>query len=170
MILFVPRHSDAPITSAWRCAQPRPAVAPARVSPDLPRERESRPKAAPKTPAKASESTVSRSTGNGWAGAPSATLLARLVRDEGIERANGNGSAWWRSCADAAIAYLASTGLPWSSDDLYDLGLPPADHPCRIGGAVHAAAKAGLIRQTGFALSRRRSRHAGVLRVWVGAA
>lgn len=128
----------------------------------------SRPEAASKTPATASDTTVSDSSDKTAAAAPTATALARLVRDEGIERANGNGSAWWRSCADAAIAYLAATGLPWSSDDLYDLGLPPAEHPCRIGGAVHAAAKAGLIRQTGFALSRRRSRHAGVVRVWVG--
>ncbi len=102
------------------------------------------------------------------ASAPKATALARLIQAEAIERANGNGSAWWCSCADQALAYLASTGLPFSADDLWDLGVPAPDHPCRVGGAVHAAAKAGLIRQTGFALSRRASRHAGVQRIWVG--
>ncbi|MBA3251459.1 MAG: hypothetical protein H0T66_14405 [Geodermatophilaceae bacterium] len=111
-----------------------------------------------------------RTTDNGWAGAPSATLLARLVRDEGIARANDGVDAWWRSCADAGISYLARSGLPWSADDLWDLGVPRPDHPNRVGAAFQAAVKAGQIQQVGFALSRRRSRHAGVLRLWRGAA
>jgi len=93
--------------------------------------------------------------------------LSRLLRDEGIARANGNCDAWWASCFDAAVGYFASTGIPFSADDIREL-IPAADHPNRVGARFHAANRAGLIEPTGFALSRARSRHAGVLRTWRG--
>lgn len=93
--------------------------------------------------------------------------LGRLLRDEALARANGNVDQWWKSCMDTAIGYLASTGVPFSADDCRDL-VPPPDHPARVGARFSAAMKAGLIRPTGYAISRSTTRHAGVLRTWVG--
>lgn len=94
--------------------------------------------------------------------------LSRLLRDEAIARANDNADQWWKSCMDTAIAYLASTGVPFTADDCRDLHVPSPDHPARVGARFSAALKAGLIRQTGYAISRSSTRHAGVLRTWVG--
>ncbi len=93
--------------------------------------------------------------------------LGRLLRDEGLARANHNGDSWWKSCADTAITYLASTGMEFTADSLRDL-IPSPDHPARTGARFSAAMKAGLIRPTGYAISRSSTRHAGVLRTWVG--
>lgn len=93
--------------------------------------------------------------------------LAKLLRNEGIARANNNADQWWASCCDTAIAHLASTGVPFTADDVRDL-IPAPDHANRPGARFTAAARAGLIRPCGYALSRSRSRHAGVLRLWVG--
>lgn len=117
------------------------------------------------TAAKQVTSTVSRPADNGRV----ATLeaLSQLLRDEGIARANANTDAWWASCFDAAVGYFASTGVPFTADDIRAL-VPAVDSPNRVGARFHAASRAGLIQPTGFALSRSRSRHAGVLRTWVG--
>ncbi len=93
--------------------------------------------------------------------------LARLLRDEALARTNDACDQWWGSCFDTAVDYLASTGIPFSSDDVRDL-IPAPEHPNRTGARFHAASKASRIRPVGYALSRSRSRHAGVLRLWVG--
>ncbi len=95
--------------------------------------------------------------------------LSQLLRDEGIARANANTDTWWASVFDAAVGYFASTGIPFTADDVREL-IPTPNHPNRTGARFHAANQAGVIRPVGFALSRSRSRHAGVLRLWVGAA
>lgn len=117
------------------------------------------------TPAKKSNTVYVPVADNGRL----ATLetLAKLLRDEGIVRANEAADPWWASCFDTAVAYLASTGIPFTADDCRDL-VPPPRHPNQVGARFNAAAKAGVIRQAGYALSRSRSRHAGVLRRWVG--
>ncbi len=94
--------------------------------------------------------------------------LSRLLRDEGLARANDGQDQWWKSCMDSAIRYLASTGVPFTADDCRDLHVPAPDHPARVGARFSAAMKAGLIRPTGYAISRSSTRHAGVLRTWVG--
>lgn len=100
-------------------------------------------------------------------GLASLAKLGRLLRDEAIARANDAVDPWWKSCADTAIAYLASTGLEFTADDLRAL-VPAPDHPARVGAHFSAAMKAGLIRPTGYAISKSTTRHAGVLRSWVG--
>lgn len=98
--------------------------------------------------------------------ASNAALCAAL-RDYGIHQANENADAWWKSCADRAIEYLAASGHPFSADQVQAL-IPAADHPCRMGGRFHAAVHAGVVRPVGYVLSERPSRHRGVQRQYVG--
>lgn len=117
------------------------------------------------TAAKRSTHRVAQTTDSGRVGTLEA--LSRLLRDEGIARANANCDEWWANCFDAAVGYLASTGVPFTADDVRDL-IPASDQPNRVGARFYAACRAGLIQPVGFTLSRSRSRHAGVLRTWVG--
>jgi len=99
---------------------------------------------------------------------PTKAYLSRLLRDEGIARANENADSWWRSCADAAIDYLAALGRPFSGDGVQRL-IPSPDSPCRMGARFHVAIRAGVIRPVGYTLSCRPSRHRGVLRLYAPA-
>lgn len=95
-----------------------------------------------------------------------AAALGVLLRREGVARANDGVDTWWKSCCDAAIVFLAWQGRPFTSDDVTAL-IPPPDRPCWVGARFYAARVAGVIRFAGFTTSRRPSRHAGVVRVWV---
>jgi type IV secretory pathway ATPase VirB11/archaellum biosynthesis ATPase len=53
-------------------------------------------------------------------------------------------------------------------EEAFELQVPPPDHPNRVGAAISAAMKAGTVEHVGFRQSARPSRHAGVVRVWVG--
>ncbi len=91
--------------------------------------------------------------------------LSRAVRDAGVAAANANQDTWWASCCDAAIRHLAALDRPFTADSVQAL-IPPADHPCRMGGRFHAAVRAGIIRPVGYTLSERPSRRRGVLRLY----
>jgi hypothetical protein len=93
--------------------------------------------------------------------------LSAALRDYGIHRADENTDAWWKSCADRAIDYLASLDQPFSADHVAAL-VPEPDHPCRWGARFHAAVHAGVIRPVGYVLSSRPSRHRGVIRLYRG--
>lgn len=75
---------------------------------------------------------------------------------------------WWKDCAWRAIETLAASGLPFTSHEVLDLGVPDPDHPNRWGALFRAADAAGLIRPIGYQQSTRPSRHGSVVRVWVG--
>lgn len=47
--------------------------------------------------------------------------------------------------------------------------MPDPDHPARWGALFQSAVRSGLIVPVGYRLSRRPSRHGGVVRVWKGA-
>lgn len=101
--------------------------------------------------------------------------LALVVDGVHVERAIfdaaavlANADAWWRSCAELALVYLARCGAPFSADDLTDLGVPDPDHPNRWGALFRAACSRGEIVPVGFTVSRRPSRRGGVVRVWAG--
>jgi hypothetical protein len=93
--------------------------------------------------------------------------LSAALRDHGIHQANENANAWWKSCADRAIDYLAALDYPFSADHVAAL-VPEPDHPCRWGARFHAAVRAGVIRPVGYVLSERPSRHRGVVRLYRG--
>ncbi len=95
--------------------------------------------------------------------------LARKAKPT-LRDAYDNSDDWWRSTAEAGIAYLASTGEPFDAFDVTELGVPDPDHPNRWGAVFRAASTAGLIESVGYHESRRPSRSGGVCRVWKGKA
>lgn len=95
--------------------------------------------------------------------------LSAALRDYGVHQADENTDAWWKSCADRAIDYLAALDYPFSADHVAAM-VPAPDHPCRWGARFHAAVHAGVIRPVGYVLSERPSRHRGVQRLYRGGA
>jgi hypothetical protein len=88
---------------------------------------------------------------------------------EGIARADAAADPDARAAIDAAIARLAATGEEWSANELrvHVPGITGAI----MGARFSAAAKAGLIRDTGKRVpSTLGSTHAHEVRVWVGVA
>lgn len=83
---------------------------------------------------------------------------------QAVEAADPWAISAWRT----AIAFLASTGRPFTSDDCHALGAPMPDHPNAVGGLFLAARSAGQIEPVGYTPSRRGSRRNGVQRLWVG--
>lgn len=77
--------------------------------------------------------------------------------------------AWKRDALDA-IATHAGTGREFTSDTLYEDGLPPAPHPNLVGPVLRRAADLGYIIPTGRVFkSRRRTRKGGWVAEYVGA-
>lgn len=81
-----------------------------------------------------------------------------------------NADGWWLSTARAALETLARTGLPFTANDLTELGVTDPDTPARWGSLFAAAKHGGLIRPIGYTPSPRPSRSGGVCREWVGVA
>jgi len=75
----------------------------------------------------------------------------------------------WRDEAEGIIRYLASTGQPFTADDLRDMGLAEPDHPNRFGALFNAMAHDEIIRCVGYAKARKVSRKGGRILVWQGA-
>jgi hypothetical protein len=99
-----------------------------------------------------------------------ATVLSPSAgKAEGIARADAAADPNARAAIDAAIARLAATGEEWSANELrvHVPGITGAI----MGARFSAAAKAGLIRDTGKRVpSTLGSTHAHEVRVWVGVA
>ncbi|GEA81395.1 hypothetical protein [Cellulomonas uda] len=80
--------------------------------------------------------------------------------------------AWQDAVLDRIIEHLAATGAAFTADDAWDpmYGLDPGQvRPGELGAAFQRAHNRGAIRHVGYALSRRRARHGGLLRTWQGA-
>jgi hypothetical protein len=88
---------------------------------------------------------------------------------EAAERALAE-DAWWRSCAEVGLRYLASTGDEFDAGHLAELGLPEPRHPNMLGALFRCAARDGLIEPVGVRPSVTASRRGGLVRVWRGVA
>lgn len=77
----------------------------------------------------------------------------------------------WVAAVDTAIERLAATGQPFSAGDVRELvsDAPGGDHGNAWGPRFSRAHRNGVIRPTRALASRRRSRHGGLTREWVGA-
>ena len=96
--------------------------------------------------------------------------LLDMIRDEAIERANDHANQEWKSLARSAVVFLAETGRPFTTDDVWDLldALPVKTHePRALGAIMQKAAKDGLIRSSGpYVKSRRPECHRRPVAVW----
>lgn len=76
----------------------------------------------------------------------------------------------WKQDALDRIVQLAKTGREFTSDTLYEDGLPPAPHPNMVGPVLRRAADLGYIIPTGRVFkSRRPTRKGGWIAEYVGA-
>jgi hypothetical protein len=101
--------------------------------------------------------------------------LAATGKNEGQARALNAERAWpWKEHAERAIYNLATTGLPFTADDVVaEVGLPDGrvgmNRNNGVGAIFSACAKRGWIKPTGhYMKSRRRSNHSAVLAIWTG--
>lgn len=74
---------------------------------------------------------------------------------------------WFEDTWALIEARAAQPGL-WTADDLRELGATEPNHPNHWGSMFRKAQAAGIIAQAGFVASRRKKRHGGAVRVWVG--
>lgn len=71
----------------------------------------------------------------------------------------------WAAEGLALIERMAAEGRRFSTDDLHEVIGEPR-HPNQWGRLMRRAATLGYVEADGFMLSRRRSRHGAVIRVW----
>lgn len=91
-----------------------------------------------------------------------------LAADTILAETLANADGWWLDCSGRGVTWWAQAGVPFTVEDVRDLGVPEPDH-CARWGALFAAFRArGLITCIGYRTSTRPSRHGGILRVWVG--
>lgn len=96
--------------------------------------------------------------------------LGQALRDEGVRVADENADDFWKATADQAIDHLASTGRPFTADDVRDLGVPDPTSPRAWGARFLTASRQGRIVRVGYVPSRRASVHAHPIAQWRGAA
>ncbi len=97
-----------------------------------------------------------------------APAAPRAERDAGAQLADDASHPWWRAAAKEAIADLAASGRPFTSDDIHArVGAEPSRR-AGLGALLLAAARRGEIVPVGFRQSERREAHARNVRVWQG--
>jgi len=91
----------------------------------------------------------------------------RARRDRGLATTTASPAGQWdASVVLQAIRHLASSGEPFTADDLAPLLHRVGSQV--IGAAFRIAARRNLIEPVGYAQSSSPSRHGGLLRVWRG--
>ena len=95
--------------------------------------------------------------------------LGSELRDQGAAQVSGNTPDEWRNYVDGIIVTMALSDQPFTAEDVRDFSGDPPNHPNAMGARFLSAVKRGVIVRSGFANSRRRSRHAGMIAVYRGA-
>ena len=98
-------------------------------------------------------------------------LDALRMREGGQRVALAHADPDWKAEVRAAICYLASLGIEFSSDDVRELAppVPEGRSSNAIGALVNAAAQAGEIRFLGFTRSKLPQGHGNRIGRWTGA-
>lgn len=91
------------------------------------------------------------------------------LRDRGAARVSDNTPDDWRNSVDCLIRTMALSGQDFTAEDIRDYSGDPPNHPNAMGARFLSAVKRGIIVRSGFAHSRRRSRHAGMIAIYRGA-
>ena len=92
-----------------------------------------------------------------------------VARDAGAARIIAKEHRVWREQVADAIAGLAQTGIPFTSDAVRELVPAEPRHPNSWGAAFLIASREGVIVPAGFVSAVRKPRHSAILRVWTGA-
>ena len=93
-------------------------------------------------------------------------MNGQTLRNEGIALVEENTDDAWNAEVDSVIETLASTGVNFTSDDVWaNVSFLPHNNSS-MGAAFIRASKSGLIKKVGWAESRRPSAHSRALRVW----
>lgn len=74
----------------------------------------------------------------------------------------------WTAEARDTVEFFAEHADTFTTDDLYEAGLPHEPHGNLMRAVLAAAARDGLIRRVGVTASRRRARKNGYTGVWAG--
>lgn len=91
---------------------------------------------------------------------------ARL-RDEGMARVESHADPDWKAAAAATVEQVARTHREFTSDDVWEAGLPKVAESRALGPVMSAAARAGLIVSTDrFVSTTQPKSHRSPARVW----
>lgn len=93
----------------------------------------------------------------------------QAAKTRGMHLAAANTTPSWAAACDAAIAVMAARGTVFQAADLIAEGLvdEPA-LPAQWGPRFAKAARDGVIRQAGFAASKRATVHRSICKEWIG--
>ena len=76
------------------------------------------------------------------------SLSTQAVTDEAVERSYAAADEQWREDADRIIRKLAKKYAEFTTDAIWEAGLPKTREPRAIGGAMRRAARDGVIKKT----------------------
>lgn len=94
----------------------------------------------------------------------------RAARDDALERVEKGAPMQWKDLAEKVVRLFASKGEPFTSDDLWQYGLPKPREPRALGAIMAKLARRGIIRKTGRYLPcRSATRHVAPVAEWIGA-
>lgn len=94
----------------------------------------------------------------------------QAAKEHGMGLAEANTEPDWAAACQNAIALMAARGVPFQAADMIAEGLiDEPDSPARWGAQFGVAARRGIIRQHGYAPSRRATVHKSICKTWVGA-
>lgn len=95
------------------------------------------------------------------------TRASVMAGVEAAERAYDNADPEWKAHAKIVVAKCALTMKEFTSDDVWDAGLPRTRENRALGPIMARAARRGVIRDTGRVRRGRKLNHHGdVARVW----
>jgi hypothetical protein len=95
---------------------------------------------------------------------------AEARKTQGQARADSAQPDEWKQTVDRVITALASTGQPFTSDDVSQVtGDSPTGSQGAMGARFSHAARRGVIRRCGYVPSKRASVHMHPVAQWVGA-
>ena len=94
------------------------------------------------------------------------------LKADGMDMARVAAAEWWQQ-AWTAVETLASSGVPFGSEDVIRLvGLPRVTRAQNrnnaLGALMSQAARAGIIRKCGYMNARRPSSHSNLRILWEG--
>jgi hypothetical protein len=95
--------------------------------------------------------------------------LGQELRDRGVERVLAHEEEVYKHRTLGVIAAFALTGEDFTADDVRAVVGDPPHHPNVLSALFRKARQIGIIVPVGIGTAQRKSRHAGLNRVWRGA-